>query len=814
PNSPSLNPTSQISICAWVKVKGFYMGPCRGTSILMKGSTYEGPPSYKLRIDENLYPGNYSCSPSGGDTDHQYFYGQGQGGGLGGGGNQSYDYPWIIKDRWYSVVYTYDGNTAKLYVDCKLQISIDKPGLVFSNPDDLFIGKTGLFYYDYWFNGVLDEIRIYDRAINQTEVSGYGGCCKIVNSKTNNPANICAPGTINLTNALVTSGSDPALSFSYFTDVDATTPLNNPSMVSGSGTYFIKGTGVGICTTIDSVNVTILKPSAPVATSMQPTCTVPTGGITVSAPAAGPGIYYSIDQTNYTNTMGIFTGLIPKTYNLTIKTIDGCISPPTSIAISTQPVTPPAPVVTVENNCDGTTTLSTAAAGILVWNTGATSPSITVNTTGSFSVTQTANGCTSLPGSETAVPKLILRTTAAASSMACGQTAGSIVISANNGTSPYKYSIDSGTTYQSSNVFTNLSPGRYIAKARDADGCSVDLPVIIKPASPLPTLKINNPKMVCAPASVDLTETIITTGSENSLTYTYFQDSTATSPLTNASGVNKSGIYFIKGTKPDGCFSIHPVTVSIFSKAQNSFKISPDNSVCYKSSIQLNASGGTSYTWQPSPSLSNPNISNPIATPTSNIRYSVTIKDSTCNDSTVLTTTLTILPLPLIKASKTNDVDCSINTTQLNATGGKNYLWQNGNSLNNINVSNPIAKPTTTTSYVVKGSDNNGCINSDTVTVKVNYNNKSRNLMPTVFTPNGDGLNDCFGLKFWGTVTKLDFSIYNRFGQKIFSTNDAAKCWDGTFKGVPQNIGVYVYVIKAITNCGEINKKGTFTLIK
>jgi gliding motility-associated-like protein len=693
-------------------------------------------------------------------------------------------------------------------------MSFDSPGLILTNAEDLVIGKTDLPFYPYWFNGVMDEIRIYDRAINQTEVSGYGGCCKIVNSKTNNPANICAPGTINLTNALVTSGSDPVLSFNYFTDVDATIPLTNPSMVSGSGTYFIKGTAVGVCTTVDSVNVTILKPSAPVATSTQPTCTVPTGSITVSAPATGSGISYSVDQTNYTNTTGIFTGLIPKTYNLTIKTIDGCISPPTSIAISTQPATPPAPVITVENNCDGTSTLSTAAAGILLWNTGATSPSITVNTAGSFSVTQKANGCTSLPGTGTAVPKLILRTTAAASSMACGQTAGSIVISANNGTSPYKYSIDSGTTYQSSNVFTNLSAGNYIAKARDADGCSVDIPVTIKPASSLPTLKINDPKMVCPSASVDLTATTITTGSDNGLTYSYFQDSIATFPLTNASAVNKSGKYFIKGTKPDGCFSIQPVTVSIFSKAQNSFTISPDNSVCYKSSIQLNASGGTSYTWQPSPSLSNPNISNPIATPTSNIKYSVTIKDSTCDDSTVLTTTITVLPLPLIKASKSNDISCSINYTQLNATGGKNYLWQQSQDLNDITSANPIAKPSHTTTYLVKGLDAAGCANTDTVTVNVGYNNKSGYFMPTAFSPNGDGINDCFGLKFWGAVTNLDYSIYNRFGERIFHTKDAAKCWDGKFKGVLQNIGVYVYVIKANTPCGEVNNKGTFILMR
>src|SRR5450759_5181083 len=114
PNSPSLNPSSQISICAWVKVQGFYLGPCRGNSILMKANT-EGPPGYKLRIDENHYPGNYSCGPIV-DIDHEFFYGLGQ-------PIQNYSYPWIKTNQWYSVVYTYDGKTAKLYVDCKLQIS-------------------------------------------------------------------------------------------------------------------------------------------------------------------------------------------------------------------------------------------------------------------------------------------------------------------------------------------------------------------------------------------------------------------------------------------------------------------------------------------------------------------------------------------------------------------------------------------------------------------------------------------------------------------------------------------------------------------
>jgi gliding motility-associated-like protein len=558
------------------------------------------------------------------------------------------------------------------------------------------------------------------------------------------------------------------------------------------------------------------------ASSADVSCGQTTGTITVTASNGSSPYTYSKDGGTTYQPSNVFTNLAAGNYTIKVKDAGGCT---VDAAVTIKQISSTLAATANAADISGSQTTGTitiiASNGSLPYTyskdgTSYQSSNLFTNlSAGSYTIkVKDGGGCTADVTVSIKQVTSTLSARASAPEISCGQTSGSVTIIAANGTAPYSYSINAGNTYQTSNIFNNLAASNYTIRVKDSDGTSVDITVIVKQASTLPNIKINNPARICSPKTVDLTLTDIIAGSETGLTYTYFQDSIATSPLTNASAVNKSGKYFIKGTKPDGCFSIQPVTVAIYSKAQNNFNISPDNAICYNSSFQLSASGGTSYTWQPSPSLSNPNISNPIATPTSNIKYSVTIKDSTCNDSTVLTTSLTILPLPTINASKTNDVDCSINTTQLNATGGKNYLWQNGNSLNNNNVANPIAKPTSTTTYVVKGTDNNGCINSDTVTVKVNYDNKSGSLMPTVFTPNGDGLNDCFGLKFWGTVTKLDFSIYNRFGQKIFSTNDVAKCWDGTFKGVSQNIGVYVYVIKASTNCGEVNKKGTFTLIR
>lgn len=271
------------------------------------------------------------------------------------------------------------------------------------------------------------------------------------------------------------------------------------------------------------------------------------------------------------------------------------------------------------------------------------------------------------------------------------------------------------------------------------------------------------------------------------------------------------GCINIKAKKANGCYSIKPVTVLIPPKS--SFAISPGNSVCNTDSIKLKASGGTYYLWQPS----NLNIANPIVKPATTTTYTVKIKDSVCNDSSVLTTTIRVLSLPTIKATKSNDVDCSNDFSQLNATGSAKYIWQPSATLNNPNISNPIARPVTKTLFTVTGYDENGCKNSDTITVNVDMNaiNKSGYSMPTAFTPNNDGLNDCFGLKFWGAVTKLSFSIYNRFGERIFYSTDSSKaCWDGTYKGVKQNVGAYVYIIQATTPCDVINRKGTVMILR
>jgi gliding motility-associated-like protein len=183
--------------------------------------------------------------------------------------------------------------------------------------------------------------------------------------------------------------------------------------------------------------------------------------------------------------------------------------------------------------------------------------------------------------------------------------------------------------------------------------------------------------------------------------------------------------------------------------------------------------------------------------------------------SQISSVNLTVNPKPTVSLSKSNDIDCMIGISKLNASGGSKYLWSPANTLSNPNVSNPVATPTATTIYQVQVTSSNGCINTGSIQVSVKTSaTDSGFLMPNAFTPNGDGLNDCFGVKHWGQVSNLKLEVFNRWGQLVFSTTDPNHCWDGTFKGVQQASAVFIYQVSAETICGRVFRKGTVILIR
>ena len=117
--------------------------------------------------------------------------------------------------------------------------------------------------------------------------------------------------------------------------------------------------------------------------------------------------------------------------------------------------------------------------------------------------------------------------------------------------------------------------------------------------------------------------------------------------------------------------------------------------------------------------------------------------------------------------------------------------------------------------YRVIVIDANECTDSAITTII--YDNCCKTFVPDAFTPNNDGRNDKLPILFKGDLTLKVFSIFNRYGEVVFTTNNINQAWDGTHKGEPQDIGTYNYYIKAICGNGgskEVEYKGTVTLIR
>lgn len=152
---------------------------------------------------------------------------------------------------------------------------------------------------------------------------------------------------------------------------------------------------------------------------------------------------------------------------------------------------------------------------------------------------------------------------------------------------------------------------------------------------------------------------------------------------------------------------------------------------------------------------------------------------------------------------------------KLLVNGGQTYTWSPANTLSCENCPDPIASPTENTTYCV--SSNLGtCSSSRCTEVELVCPGNKDLQVPNAFSPDGDGNNESFCLQGWDNcVSDFSFLIFNRWGEKVFSSNDTRFCWDGTYKGRALDAGVFVYVINATYSpTSIINKKGNITLLR
>jgi gliding motility-associated-like protein len=355
-------------------------------------------------------------------------------------------------------------------------------------------------------------------------------------------------------------------------------------------------------------------------------------------------------------------------------------------------------------------------------------------------------------------------------------------------------------------VATPTATTAYTVVGMDPSGCLAKDTVLIN-VKPSPIVTVTNDTAICRGTSVQLAAS--GGGTYEWSPVTGLNNSTIPNPV--VSTLNDI-IYAVKVTGSNACSTRDSVKISV--KPYPQFAAEGSQEICSGSAATISASGGDNYLWSPAGLFADPTLSTITFNPASTATYNVTISESACNNDTTINVTVVVNPVPVVSATKSNDVNCNVPFAKLQASGATDYVWSPADGLSDVNIDNPVATPDTSVLYKVTGTNQFGCTSNDTITVKVDRSGTPRFVVPNAFTPNNDGKNDCFGIQHWGNADIKQFSIYNRWGTLVFQTSDPSKCWDGKWKGVNQDAGGYIYIISAKTLCGDITRKGMLTLIR
>lgn len=214
---------------------------------------------------------------------------------------------------------------------------------------------------------------------------------------------------------------------------------------------------------------------------------------------------------------------------------------------------------------------------------------------------------------------------------------------------------------------------------------------------------------------------------------------------------------------------------------------------------------------------------NPIRTFPNPGTYTVylVVEDSVCGlllDTAVQN--ITVLPIIPLTATADDYVLIAGNSTQLHALpNGYTYVWTPPLTLNDPNIQDPIATPTSTTTYTVSILENPCRTATVTIEIVDAICEEPYIFIPNAFTPNGDGENDLLKVRFPDDNFihyEYIFRVYNRWGEKVWETNQlGTQGWDGTFQGRDCDPAVFDYYLEVLCPGGaEYFKKGNVTLIR
>ncbi len=298
-------------------------------------------------------------------------------------------------------------------------------------------------------------------------------------------------------------------------------------------------------------------------------------------------------------------------------------------------------------------------------------------------------------------------------------------------------------------VATPAATTTYTVNGTDANGCTGTDAVIIT-VNPTPNANAGTDADVCNGLSTTL-------NGSGGVSYAW-------TPPTGLSATNINNpvatpaattTYTLTVTDANSCTDTDDVIVTV--NPLPPADAGPDVPVCTGSSVTLQASGGTQYSWSPTTDLSNPNIAAPVCTPAAAITYTVTVTD---NNGCIATDDIdvTVNPLPIADAGTDASI-CQNSSTTLNGAGGVIYLWSPATGLDDATLQNPSASPQVTTTYTVTVTDANSCSSTDDVDVTVipaepvNAGNDASACLgdPVSLTATGNGVSFS-----WSPATGLD----------------------------------------------------------
>ncbi len=426
-------------------------------------------------------------------------------------------------------------------------------------------------------------------------------------------------------------------------------------------------------------------------------------GESITLTATGSGTY-EWSTGDKTNTITVTPTADNHIYQLTLTDINGCTQTvQKNITVNAKPS------VTIDGDdevCAGkSVTLTAYGSGTFLWDDGTTTSAaliVTPTVTRSYTVTLTdANGCTATASKTVTVKTLAAPTIAATKTDIC--KGEEVTLTASGATGVTFEWPDLGRTGASVTVRPTTTT-QYKVTATNAAGCTADGYITIN-VHEQPTVTVTVDPLSAAICSGETATITITGGTE----YTCGGE-TNTSGIFNVSPTTTTP-YNIIVKNAAGCVTTTSQTITVYDKPTVS--VTGDKSACVGETVELTATGGTSYEW------SNGMTSQTATyTVTGTGQMSVWVKGKNANGcwSDPVTHTITINQKPTIAISGTMDI-CIGNQTTLTASGASTYIWSwlggtaTGNTL--------TVTPTTNTVYTVEGTDANGCKNSTSATVNV-----------------------------------------------------------------------------------------------